>query len=205
MMVSQIFSEELDEMRMQTFMMKELFSIIEGLPRPDLVTRELGTQAYKFLQQALMQIDNGTMLIFNFSDVFVMDSSFAGPSLLRLMRELVEDSYGERYIALSEATPSTEENITLTIQGHNLKLVLPVKEHNSIERLLGQIEPSLTNTFEMISQRKSMTARELADLESIGISGASNRLKRLYNLHLVTRIEEVTEEGRQHKYQSLMV
>lgn len=190
---------------MHTFLMRDLFEQLEDLPGSDLVTREIGAKAYGLLRRAILQTESGTLLFFDFSGVLVMDSSFAGPSLLRLMRELVEDQYGDRYLALSNLTSSTKENVDITIRGHGLKIAVPVIGNDGFIDLLGEIEPNLSHTFKMINQRKNLTARELADLENIGISAASNRLKRLYDLRLATRTEEVTSEGRQHRYQSLVV
>lgn len=185
--------------------MREMFSHFEDLPESDLVTREIGINAYEPLKQALLQTEAGTLLLLDFSDVLVMDSSFAGPSLLRLMRELIEGQYGDRYLMLSSVTSSTSENIDLTIRGHGLKFAMPSFNETGQTYLIGEIEPSLAQTFETVERVKTMTARALADLENIGISAASNRLKRLYDLRLVTRAEEVTMEGRQHRYQSLTV
>ena len=185
--------------------MRDLFAHFEDLPESDLVTREIGAKAYDLLRRAILQTESGTLLFFDFSGVLVMDSSFAGPSLLRLMRELVEGQYGDRYLALSNLTSSTKENVDITIRGHGLKIAVPVIGDSGSIGLLGEIEPNLSHTFDMVNQRKAMTARELADLENIGISAASNRLKRLYDLRLATRTEEVTSEGRQHRYQSLTV
>lgn len=189
----------------QTYFMKEFFTIFEELPDSDLVTRELGMRAYDILKQVIMQTEAGAILQFDFSDVLVMDSSFAGPSLLRLMRELVDGQYGDKYLVISNATSSTEENVDLTIRGHGLKLAIPSLNEDDTVTLLGEIEPNLLHTFGLVLQKKIMTARELADLEQIGISAASNRLKKLSDLRLVTRTEEVTIEGRQHRYHALMI
>lgn len=191
-------------MKMQTYLMRELFKHFEDLPESDLVTREIGAKAYDVLKQAILQTASETMLLFDFTDVLVMDSSFAGPSLLRLMREMIQGQYGDRYMVLTKATASTKENVDLTIRGHGLKMAIPVVEDDSKLRLLGDLEPSLSKTFEFLDQRKTVTARELADTERIGINAASNRLKKLYDLRLVTRTEEMTTEGRQHNYQSLL-
>jgi hypothetical protein len=192
-------------MKIYTYFMREMFTYYDDLPESDLVTREIGNKAYALLRQNILKTALKTLLIFDFTDVLVMDSSFAGPSLLRLMRELVGGQYEDRYLALSTVTTSTKENIDITIRGHGLKLAMPLIEGNASICLLGEIEPNLAHTFRMVDRLGTMTARDLADYESIAISAASNRLKRLYDLRLITRTEEVTSEGRQHRYQSLIV
>lgn len=190
-------------MKTKTFRMQKLFTYFAELPEADLVTREIGAKAYDSIRQEFSQMASGMVLIFNFTGVLVMDSSFTGPSLLRLMRELIEGQFGDRYLALSRVNSSTKENIDLTIRGHGLKLAIPLIEKDSPICLLGEIEPNLKNTFDIVNHRKNITARDLADLEGIGISAASNRLKKLYDLRLITRNEEITSEGRRHRYQIL--
>lgn len=190
---------------MQTYMMQELFTHIKELPDSDLVTRELGAKAYSVLKQEFIKSKPGALFILDFTGVLVMDSSFAGTSILKLMRELIDGKYGERYVCLSKITPSTGENVDLTIKGHGLKLAIPVIQDNAMLYLLGELEPNLLLTFDIVSSRLILTARELADQEKIGINAASNRLKKLYDLHLISRTEEVTIEGKQHRYKSLLV
>jgi len=191
-------------MRKHTYLMRELLDHFEDLPESDLVTREIGAKAYELIKQAILKMAPETMLLLDFTDVLVMDSSFAGPSLLQLMKELIKGEYGDKYIALTRATRSTEENVDLTIRGYGLKLAIPLINGKEDVKLLGEIEPNLSRTFNIFEGRKSLTARELADLESIGINAASNRLKRLYDLRLITRREEISSEGRQHIYQPLL-
>jgi len=187
-----------------TFAMRNLFNQIEDLPDPDLITRELGLQAYSLLHQALTETPSGETLVLDFTGTRVMDSSFAGGSLLKLLRELVAGAFGERYLFLTNATPSTEENIDMTILGHGLKLALLSADSAGNRRILGRLEPNLKETLTLINQQGTLTARELADLNvGMAINTASNRLKKLYNLHLIHRMEEITETGRQHVYHAL--
>lgn len=188
----------------KVFFMKELFNLISDLAAPDLVTRELGLQAYDVLRRALIEIHEGEILTLRFEGVRVMDSSFAGASVLRLVQELVDGEFGDRYIILMGATPSTEENVHLTIVGHGLKLGLQAADGEEEPRLLGQIEPNLQETLVLVNKRRVLTARELADMKGdMAINTASNRLKKLFDLRLIRRVEEVTMTGRQHVYKTL--
>lgn len=191
-------------MRKQTYQMRELLTQFEDLPESDLVTREIGAKAYEVLKRVILKTAPETLLLLDFTDILVMDSSFAGPSLLQLMKELIKGEYGDKYIALIKATRSTEENVDLTIRGYGLKMAIPNIGEKEEVILLGELEPNLSRTFNAFCERESLTARELADREHIGINAASNRLKRLYDLRLITRKEEISSEGRQHIYQSLL-
>jgi hypothetical protein len=185
------------------FKMSALFGTIEDLYSPDLVTRQLGLCAYVPLREAVMRMGSEGALVLDFSEVRVMDSSFAGASILKLQREIIAGDHGEKYLLLTGTTESTEENVDATIKGHGLKLGLQVVDRNKQWRLLGQIEPNLDQTLILVNQRGTLTARELADQADMAINTSSNRLKKLFDLHLIRRIEETTENGRQHVYKSL--
>lgn len=186
------------------FQMQNLFAAIEDLRAPDLATRELGLQAYPVLCNVLSEITTGGVLALDFTAVRVMDSSFAGGSVIRLLRELVDDKHGDKYIILIHTTDSTEYNLNMTIRGHGLKLGLQVIDPSGQHRLLGQIEPNLEDTLALVNKRQTLTARDLADLQpGMAINTASNRLKRLFDLRLIQRVEETTETGRQHVYHAI--
>ena len=182
-----------------------LFSEIDELAEPDLLTKEFGQKAYKILRQVLLETQSGEVLELNFEGIHVMDSSFAGASVIRLLRELVAGEYGERYVVLTNISSSTEENIHLTIVGYGLKLGIQVVESESAYRLLGQIEPNLVETLDLINQKKILTARQLADRNpDLAINTASNRLKKLFDLRQVRREERIDSVGKQHIYHSLL-
>ena len=186
------------------FQMQNLFAAIEDLRAPDLATRELGLQAYPVLCNVLSEITTGGVLALDFTAVRVMDSSFAGGSVIRLLRELVEDKHGDKYIILTHTTDSTEYNLNMTIRGHGLKLGLQVIDPSGQYRLIGQIEPNLDDTLALVNKRQTLTARDLADLQpGMAINTASNRLKKLFDLRLIQRMEETTETGRQHVYHAV--
>lgn len=186
------------------FQMQNLFAAIEDLRAPDLATRELGLQAYPVLCNILSEINTGGVLVLDFTAVRVMDSSFAGGSVIRLLRELVEDKHGDKYIVLTHTTDSTEYNLNMTIRGHGLKLGLQVIDPSGQHRLFGQIEPNLDDTLALVNKRQTLTARDLADFQpGMAINTASNRLKKLFDLRLILRTEETTETGRQHVYHAI--
>ena len=186
--------------------MQILFETIDDLFPPDLVTRELGLQAYDLLYQALADTRPEDVLVLDFENVRVMDSSFAGGSILKLLRQVVNGEFGEKYLVLTGTNESTEYNINSTIRGHGLKLGLLVVDTNGDQRLLGQIEPNLEETLALVSSKGALTARELADSPpGMAINTASNRLKKLFDLHLIQRIEETMETGRQHVYQAIRI
>lgn len=189
----------------QIFLMSTLFNQISDLMPPDLVTRELGQQAFAILHEALIAVHQGDTLVLDFSGIRVMDSSFTGGSLLKLLEALVDGQIGNRYLVVTNTNVSTEENINLTILGYGLKLGLLVLNGTTPRRMLGQIEPNLEQTLTIVHQNEVITARELADLAEVAINTASNRLKKLFDLHLVQRLEEITETGRQHVYQSIKI
>ncbi len=53
----------------------------------------------------------------------------------------------------------------------------------------------------MLAKRASLTAPELAAERDIALNSANNRLKRLYDQHLIQREHEVSEKGLIYIYQ----
>ena len=188
------------------FYIERLFEYIEDLGKPNLVTRSLGIQAYEHLNAALANIDEGEVLILDFQNIRVMGSSFAGASLIRLLRELVKGEFGEKYILLKNVSPSTMENIDVTIKGHGHKIAVEVINGQEGATILGRLEANLRETLSLVHQYSSLTARDVANKNSgMAINTASTRLKKLFDLHLIRRVEEIGQTGRQHIYQPLML
>jgi predicted transcriptional regulator len=68
-------------------------------------------------------------------------------------------------------------------------------------QVVGQLERSLHETLEMVAEVETMTAPILAERIESAVNTASNRLKRLYDVRLISRKEDRTEKGLQYRYQ----
>jgi hypothetical protein len=198
--------------------MESVFKLEEWRKRlevqvPDLVTRELGQKIYKGMDLALKSIPSGDTLVIDFSGIRVVDTSFADETVLRLLKELVERKYEERFLCLFNPSESTIANLQGAIARKRLRLaffaLFPQKKWQCVGRYDvsdfpdDQIEPLLQETLRLVVDRERLTARELALKEKIELNNASTRLKKLHDARLVRREEIISEEGKSYVYEPI--
>ncbi len=164
------------------------------------LTRHNGKQAYRLLEACLQKVNESQGLILAFPSNQLIDASFADETIIRLGEEIVAGNFGERCILLEGLTEDSITNINSIIKLRQLKLAFLAIEPLGAWQCLGQLEPSLKETVELVSQRGSLTAPEVTALLGLAINSASNRLKRLHDQHLVWRDYEVTPKGLQYTY-----
>ena len=71
-------------------------------------------------------------------------------------------------------------------------------------KVLGTLNPYLSETLEEVNKRKGITARYLTDLTGTEINSASTKLLNLHKVRLVVRTgENLSDGGRQYVYKSL--
>ena len=164
------------------------------------LTRERGEQAYHLLMARLQEIPEGQPMVLVFPPSQLMDCSFADESIIRLGEQITEGEFGERCILLEGLTDDSITDINAAISLRRLKLAFLVVEPSCAWQCIGQLEPSLRETLEIVASRGHLTATALADLKQLAVNSASNRLKRLYDQRLVRREYEVSEKGLQYIY-----
>ena len=186
--------------------MKELVNHVKGLERPDyLIDFQPGKAAYEnVIRPMLSRIPEGEVFVLSFKDVKLVDSSFAGGSIFMLAAELVAGELGERFIFLDNANATIRFNIDATIRSRTEQkdLALQARDAGKKVHILGKLSDTLNNVLVLVNERLEMTARELADKESVELNTASNWLQKLFKLRLVRRADST---GRKYVYQSLMM
>lgn len=183
---------------MKQFEMTQLFALL-GIAGPDLLLRNYGQRAFPVLEQALLAVPPGQVLLLDFAGISVMDTSFADETVLELALGLAQNRYGERWMVLEQPSPATVDNLEGTIARRKAKVALLIREREHL-RLIGHVEPNLEEAWNFVCQKGDLTARELADYFSLEINTASMRLHKLYHARLLARREEITPAGRQHIY-----
>ncbi|RAM50018.1 MAG: hypothetical protein C6Y22_19710 [Hapalosiphonaceae cyanobacterium JJU2] len=171
-----------------------------GISERLFLTRQHGEQAYQVLKARLQALNEGQALILLFPPDQLIDASFADETIVRLGEKIASGDFGERSILLENLTEDSIINLNSIIKFRQLKLAFLVIESDGTWQCIGQLEPSLQETLELLSHRNRLTAPELGDILQLAVNTASNRLKRLYNLHLVRREYEITNQGLQYIY-----
>lgn len=172
-----------------------------GLPERFFVTRDKGEQAFKKLVEALHAVPEESSLILQFPPNQVMDVSFTDETIILLGQEIIKGKYGRRRLLLEGLTQDSIDNINAAIRLQRLKLAFLTIASEGQWQVVGHLEDSLQEVLEMLATRSSLTAPELAAERNIALNSANNRLKRLYDQHLIQRQHEVSEKGLIYIYQ----
>ncbi len=173
-----------------------------------LVTRSLGRRFRERLQEVLSEAPEGK-LILSFVGVQLMDGSFADEALASLAATRSRQVARLGLLVLRDLDPTSLDNLELAMTSRPVRepglrnCVLPIIKGLSRIELIGKAEDHVRKTFELLAQKRELTARELADEEGLDIGAASTRLKVLFNLGLAGRREERQERGRQYVYSSI--
>lgn len=189
---------------------KRIYQVAEFMARvltngsKNLVTRETGKVMREALEGKIQSEPQGTVVVLDFSNVGIIDFSCAEEVIAKMMARLIQREYGDKYILLTSLTPNQEENIHAALQTKRL-LALSLKGAKK-PKYLGVLNPYLMDTLQLILERKSITARELADLTQVEINTASTKLLNLHKARLVLRERMSLAEGggRQYVYKSLL-
>lgn len=179
---------------MTRFDMSQLATELE-LPFRFFVTRDKGEVAFARLTEALQAGPEEASLILQFPPEQVMDVSFADETIIRLGQAIVDGQYGRRRILLEGLTQDSIDNINAAIRLQRLKLAFLTINPEGQWEVVGHLEESLREVLEMLAKRPSLTAPELAKEKELALNSANNRLKRLFDQHLIRREYEVSEKG----------
>jgi len=178
------------------FRLNELFGQ-EGISGPDLILPENGKRVYPLLAKAMKGIPPGRALHIDFSDVQLMDASFAGETVMKLAAALCGNTLGDRFLVLVEPNDATLQNLEGAALRRRLPLLVRRKRGTA---LLGRLQPALRETWSLATGSKTITARALADRLGLEISNASTRLAKLHKQRLLARAPDTMGSGKQHVY-----
>ena len=170
---------------------------------PLLVTRNRGKQVKEMISIRLQAEDDWSILLLDFSDVQVLDYSWADECIAKLTAEVNAELYGPKGILITNCTDDQAENISAALLQRNLTLLRQISSNWVI---LGELKEPLFSTLAFLNQKDKVTARDIADYFQLAINTASNRLSELYKRHLTLRYEEIMPNGgKQFMYHSLLL
>lgn len=174
-----------------------------GVSSPTLlITREKGQKVYSALVKHLEGIDLSKFPIkIVFPDNQLMDVSFADEVIVRMGEELVKGAYGEdQGLILQGLSEDSLENLMAVVKLRKLKIAFLVIKPSGEWDCVGQLEQNLRDTLNLLFTQGRLTAPDLVKQLGLAVNTASTRLKRLYDLHLVNRDSEISDNGLQYIY-----
>jgi len=167
-----------------------------------LITREKGQKVYVALVKYI-QISDPTNYPIRiiFPENQLMDVSFADEVVIRLQEELDKGTFGEgQGIILYRLGEDSIENLTAAVKLQKLKIAFLVVNQTGEWDCIGQLEQNLRETLDLLFKQGHLTAPDLVRQLGLAVNTASTRLKRLYDMHLIRRDYEITENGLQYIY-----
>jgi len=176
-------------------MNEQMFDISQFGPR--LGTRLEGEKARARLVAAIEALPRDGRIIISLQGIDVLSGSFADEVIGKAYQGLVAGLYEERTMILR--TPSLELTDDLAHKLERRKLAMLCLA-NGRWSLLGQYGPELEETLDLIIERKTTTARDLAAVLNIAMNTCANRVARLAHLRLIVR-EQIGMNGPQPVYQ----
>lgn len=163
-------------------------------------TRPIALRLKKEVHDTIIFSNGVKILTLDFTGVDVCDYSCVDEVIIENQQYLKEHT--DIFMYITNANKDVLGNLHSTIawrekQGMKTHILY---QYEGEFLVAGTLEESLQQTFNIISAKKSITARELADFLDIQINNASNRLKKLYDSRLVLRTEQRDSMGKQHIY-----
>lgn len=178
-----------------------------------LATRLLGKRFWEQLQARLREPDIAVVTVLSFAGVEVMDASFADEVFATLAAQRARKDISFGPIMLVDANETCIENLKMALETRADRespdrerlrnCVLPLLIKDDEMTLIGKFEEHVLQSFQSLSEHKTLTARDLSDLLKLNLNAASTRLKTLVDLGLALRTEIRDAQGKQFVYHSL--
>jgi DNA-binding transcriptional ArsR family regulator len=175
-----------------------------GIANPNLlITREKGQKVYSAIQKWLENKENlGSPIVIKFPENQLVDVSFADEVIIRLGEDVRNGRYGvDQGLILHRLGEDSIKNLEAAVNLQKLKTAFLVLKTSGEWDYVGRLEQNLRDTLNLLFSQKELTAPDLVKRLGLAINTASTRLKRLYDLHLVKRDFEISENGLQYIYQ----
>lgn len=174
-----------------------------------LITRPIGTRFLSALRDDLTPLGTNGVAVLDFTGIYLMDGSFADEVFGTLGSERTRKKTGSPRLVLSSLNDASRDNLqyaleTRTRREHQLRnLVFPVLDTLGKILLIGACEDNIRETFELLQQKRELTARDVQEYfkrQELAINAASTRLKAVYDLGLALRSAQREAPGGQYTY-----
>ena len=188
-------------MQVQKLQIREVISQLGEGDGQVLTYRPLGKKAKEVVNRHIQKLLPGQGLELDFNGVELCDVSFVDEVVIEVQKFVISQDKDIIFF-ISNVKEAVLENLlpALAYRENTGDNVVVLRYEKGKASIFGDLEPKLRDTFELIAKRKSITARELAEINKIAINSASNRLKKLFDKKLLIREEHIDSLGRQHIY-----
>jgi len=155
----------------------------------NLLQRELGERTFLVLKRELRKLPKGGILLLDFRQVKYATSSCL-VEILKIFDEAKNADYEGKYLLLRLDRKNEDFVDCLNLTVKERGMVLPAIDEKGEWTLIGELSLALRETLELVRRKGEVTSNQIGSRFNIPISAASNRLKELYQLKLISRREE---------------
>lgn len=161
---------------------------------PDLITRPVGRKMFSEIDGILQNAGSGEVVVFDFSGVRVIDSSFIDELIVRFIREACE---GKRdlYFRLKNISPGAEINIESVLKNYSRfnakKMVVITEEICKDNRFfIGPLDDVESNVVDYLRINRVANIVDLAEYSGLDITSMTGVMDELHSLRLVRMMED---------------
>ena len=173
-----------------------------GLMDGILVLRPKATEMLELSKKAIGSIFCGDTLVCNFAEIVDCSSSFVDEFIIGWQR-IVNQTENALFI-LVNFNSDVRYTIEATLNQRNRisreNLCLIAQTDGRYEVIGSKIEKNVLQVFDLLADGSHVTARLIADEFNIELNSAGNRLKKLFDAHIVFRSEQSEDTGGKYEY-----
>lgn len=173
-----------------------------GLNDGVLVLRPVARKMFEISQTIAEKIISDDVIVCDLQGIADCSSSFVDEFIIGWQRSIcmIRNTMFV-LINMNEDVQYTVEaalNQRNRISNESLSLVVYENGHFSV--LGNKLEKNSLQVFELMAEGKHITAREVADRFGLELNSAGNRLKKLFDAHVVMRAEQSADVGGKFEY-----
>ena len=145
------------------------------------------------IEKKLQSLPSGGVLVLDFSDIEDITPSVADEIGPYLMLRLMNGDFGDRFVIYKCGNNEISHSLQLAFErwaGKAAALSLDVGR-----TYYGKLSPALEHALNKVRERTTVTPSQLCETEGSTLNIWSNRLKSIYDLRLVRRVEAPLEKG----------
>ena len=173
-----------------------------GLNDGVLVLRPAARKMFEISQTIAKKIISDDVIVCDLQGIADCSSSFVDEFIIGWQRSIcMMRNIMFVLINMNEDVQYTVEaalNQRNRISNESLSLVVYENGHFSV--LGNKLEKNALQVFELMAEGKHITAREVADRFGLELNSAGNRLKKLFDAHVVMRAEQSADVGGKFEY-----
>lgn len=180
------------------------FDIRKYSESENLLSREQGLRILEGIKEDLSKFPVGGILLLDFRNI-----CYATPTclieILSVVNGFKHREFQNKYLILKLESNNRDLKDNLLLLLNEKKIVLPSFDEKGNWTILGELTKAQRDTLEIVRERGEVTSTEISNLFNIPVNAASNRLKDLYDMKLVTREERILTStgGRQFVYRCI--